>query len=194
MRKIFITIFTLVSICFSGCNTGQATRIDPGQAPEHRDLTVRDLDELSARLFANIMSRYPREILSGPTAPTLAAFAVPQITGRGSSGFSSTQRMIGLQQAITRSGAARLSANRIVSESQKQNVITFARSQAALGGNVGADFILEQHIIENREYHKRFVVKTYTIILKLVDIRPGSNSFGTDVIADQQSIVKNVRI
>lgn len=196
MKKIahctqLLLIFVGIQL-FLCCKTVE--RIDAGQAPEHQDLTLRDLDELSSRLFVNIMTRYPREVLTAPATPRIAAFAVPQQTGRGTTGFNVSQRLIGLQQILARSGSANFSAQRISSESQKQQIITFARSQSNRGVSVGSDFILEQHINENREYHKRHVVKTYQVIMKLIDVRVGSQTLGLEVIAEQQTILKRVKI
>ena len=187
-------ILALSIFVFAGCETtGTTKRIDRGQAPEHSDLTLRDLDEFSSRLFTNMMTRYPRTVLGGPASPSIAAYAIPQNVGRGGTGFNVAQRLIGLQQTLARSGTARFSAQRINSETQKQQIITFARSQSGRGVSVGADFILEQHINEVREYHRKHVVKTYQIILKLIDLRPGSPTLGLEVIAEQETILKQVR-
>jgi len=51
-----LSILFLSVFLFSGCQSGTTTRIDSSQVAEYRDLTLRDLDEFSSKMFPRLMS------------------------------------------------------------------------------------------------------------------------------------------
>ena len=56
MKKITPFLFIISFILFfSGCQSGKTIRVDSSQVTEYRDLTIRDLDEMSSKMFPKLM-------------------------------------------------------------------------------------------------------------------------------------------
>ena len=178
------------SILNSGCeSSGHATRIEASQLGEYRDITVQDLDEFSNRMFNRmVQSNVFRS--NAAARPKISVYLPP---ARISVEFTNTQRLIGLQQMITRSGVANFSGQLQVQD--KQQFINFARSQAGRPSAAQPHFILEQHLDElPRRYEGKYLIKTYAYTLKLIDITPNSPNLGLEVLAENSRIIKQVRL
>ncbi len=92
---------------------------------------------------------------------------------------------------IAQSGLAQISGTS--SNSSLNEYIRFAKSQQGRSESNIPDYVLTQKIFENREYQSRFIFKTYTYILELVDLRPDSPSLGSVVVSETETIVKQVK-
>ena len=92
---------------------------------------------------------------------------------------------------ITQSGLAQISGTS--SNSSLNEYIRFAKSQQGRSESNLPDYVLTQKIFENREYQSRVIFKTYTYILELVDLRPDSQSLGSVVVSETETIVKQVK-
>jgi hypothetical protein len=180
----------LASMFLTGCeSTGHATRVEASQLGEYRDLTAQDLDEFSGRMFQRMI----RSNLFAGRSGNPAEISVYLLPARISVEFTDNQRLIGLQQMITRSGVARFSGQLQVRD--KQQFINYARSQKGRAGGGKPRYILEQHLDElPRRYEGKYLVKTYAYTLKLVDITPDSPSLGQEVLAESSQIIKQVRL
>ena len=185
------TLLASLGVCIlnSGCeSSGHATRIEASQLGEYRDITVQDLDEFSNRMFTRMVQS--NVFRSSAARPKISVYLPP---ARISVEFTNTQRLIGLQQMITRSGVANFSGQLQVQD--KQQFINFARSQAGRPSAGQPHFILEQHLDElPRRYEGKYLIKTYAYTLKLIDITPNSPSLGLEVLAENSRIIKQVRL
>ena len=68
--KTFFCIFFVLSLLVS-CQSGKTIRVDTSQVTEYRDLTIRDLDEMSSKMFPKLMQSALAKSDSA-TPPTLA--------------------------------------------------------------------------------------------------------------------------
>ena len=68
MKKITPVLFITSSILFfGGCQSGKTIRVDSSQVTEYRDLTIRDLDEMSSKMFPKLMqSAWPKAATHSP--------------------------------------------------------------------------------------------------------------------------------
>ena len=56
MTKTIIILFSATLLLFNfGCQSGKTVRVDSSQVAEYKDLTIRDLDEFSAKMFLRLM-------------------------------------------------------------------------------------------------------------------------------------------
>ncbi|MEJ6524715.1 MAG: hypothetical protein QNL65_11135, partial [Opitutales bacterium] len=52
----YLLCFTIIaSLLSTSCQSGKTIRVDASQVTEYRDLTVRDLDEFSSKMFIKLM-------------------------------------------------------------------------------------------------------------------------------------------
>ena len=184
--KTFFCIFFVLSLLVS-CQSGKTIRVDTSQVTEYRDLTIRDLDEMSSKMFPKLM----QSALAKSDSATHPTLAIGPMTAQISVEFPEALRINRLKNVITQSGLAQISANS--SNSSLNDYIQFARSQRGRSNTNLPDYILIQKIFENREYQPRVIFKTYTYILELVDLRPQSTSLGAVVVSETETIVKQVR-
>ena len=169
------------------CQSGKTIRVDTSQVTEYKDLTIRDLDEMSSKMFPKLMqSALANSGLGSP--PTLA---IGPMTAQISVEFPEALRINRLKNVITQSGLAKISANS--TNNSINEYIRFAKSQQSRSNTNLPDYVLIQKIFENREFQPRVIFKTYTYILELVDLRPQSSSLGTVVVSETETIVKQVK-
>ncbi len=182
-----LSILFLSVFLFSGCQSGTTTRIDSSQVAEYRDLTLRDLDEFSSKMFPRLMSS-PATQKIGNRLPVIA---IGPMSSQTTVEFPESIRINGLRNIITQSGLARISGTS--SAASLNEFITFAKSQKGRSGSNLPDFVLTQQIFESREYQKKVINKTYRYILELVDLNPNSPSLGQVVVSESEDIIKMVR-
>ena len=124
MKKItpvlFITSFILF---FGGCQSGKTIRVDSSQVTEYRDLTIRDLDEMSSKMFPKLMQSALAK--SGDSQPP--SLAIGPMTAQISVEFPEALRINRLKNVITQSGLAQISGTS--SNSSLNEYIRFAKSQ-----------------------------------------------------------------
>lgn len=185
-----ITIFSLLAsfAFFTGCQSGKTVRLDPSQVEEYRDLTIRDLDEFSARMFPNLISNPALQKRPDNLPPLIA---IGPMTAKTTAEFSESIRIRGLQKVITQSGLARISSS--MTGSPVSDYVRFARSQQGRSVANMPDYLLTQEIEELREYQKKVLNKTYVYTIKLVDLRPVSPTLGNVIVFESEDIVKMVR-
>ena len=188
MKKISpFLILNFFIILFSGCQSGKTIRVDTSQVTEYRDLTIRDLDEMSSKMFPKLMQSALAK--SGNSQPP--SLAIGPMTAQISVEFPEALRINRLKNVITQSGLAQISGTS--SNSSLNEYIRFAKSQQGRSESNLPDYVLTQKIFENREYQPRVIFKTYTYILELVDLRPDSPSLGSVVVSETETIVKQVK-
>lgn len=188
MNKLFLALFSLV-LAFAnfGCQSGKTVRVDSSQVAEYKDLTIRDLDEFSAKMFPRLMQSPATRKISG----RLPVIAIGPMSAQTTVEFPESIRINGLRNIITQSGLARISGTS--SNSSLNEFISFAKSQRGRSGANLPDFVLTQQIFESREYQPRVINKTYRYILELVDLNPNSPSLGQVVVSESEDIIKMVR-
>ena len=186
MIKICLPLLTL-AILFSGCQSGKTIRVDSSQVAEYRDLTIRDLDEFSSKMFPKLM-RSPATQKIGSRLPVIA---IGPMSSQTTVEFPESIRINGLRNIITQSGLARISGT--TSSSSLNEFIIFAKSQRGRSNSNLPDFVLTQQIFESREFQKKVINKTYRYILELVDLNPNSPSLGQVVVSETADIIKMVR-
>ena len=73
MKKNFSLLArpSLVAFLFSSCQSGKTIRVDSSQVTEYRDLTVRDLDEFSSKMFVKLMQSPLAKTATGAPPPPL---------------------------------------------------------------------------------------------------------------------------
>lgn len=188
MKKITPVLFITSSILFFyGCQSGKTIRVDSSQVTEYRDLTIRDLDEMSSKMFPKLM----QSALAKSDDSQPPSLAIGPMTAQISVEFPEALRINRLRNVITQSGLAQISGTS--SNSSLNEYIRFAKSQQGRSESNIPDYVLTQKIFENREYQSRFIFKTYTYILELVDLRPDSPSLGSVVVSETETIVKQVK-
>ena len=188
MKKITPILFIISFILFfGGCQSGKTIRVDSSQVTEYRDLTIRDLDEMSSKMFPKLMQSALAK--SGNSQPP--SIAIGPMTAQISVEFPEALRINRLKNVITQSGLAQISGTS--SNSSLNEYIRFAKSQQGRSESNLPDYVLTQKIFENREYQPRVIFKTYTYILELVDLRPDSPSLGSVVVSETETIVKQVK-
>lgn len=187
MKKIlFVLPILLLSLFNFSCQSGKATRIDSSQVAEYRDLTLRDLDEFSAKMFPRLMQSPVTRRIEG----RLPVIAIGPMSAQTTVEFPDSIRINGLKNIITQSGLARISGT--TSNSSLNQFISFAKSQRGRSGANLPDFVLTQQIFESREYQSKVINKTYRYILELVDLNPNSSSLGQVVVSESEDIIKMV--
>ena len=188
MKKITFFSFIISSLLLViGCQSGKTIRVDSSQVTEYRDLTIRDLDEMSSKMFPKLMQSALAK--SNDTEPP--RLAIGPMTAQISVEFPEALRINRLRNVITQSGLAQISGSS--SSSTLNEYIRFAKSQQGRSGTNLSDYVLTQKIYENREYQPRVIFKTYTYILELIDLRPDSSSLGSVVVSETETIVKQVK-
>lgn len=188
MKKLTLFSFIISSLLFViGCQSGKTIRVDSSQVTEYRDLTIRDLDEMSTKMFPKLMQSALAQ--SNDTQPP--SLAIGPMTAQISVEFPEALRINRLRNVITQSGLAKISGSS--SNSTLNEYIRFAKSQQGRSGTNLPDYVLTQKIYENREYQPKVIFKTYTYILELVDLRPDSTSLGSVVVSETETIVKQVK-
>ena len=188
MKKITPILFIISFILFfGGCQSGKTIRVDSSQVTEYRDLTIRDLDEMSSKMFPKLMQSALAK--SGDTQPP--SLAIGPMTAQISVEFPEALRINRLKNVITQSGLARIAGTS--SNASLNEFIRFAKAQQGRAQANQPDYVLTQKIYENREYQSRVIFKTYTYILELVDLRSGSSSIGDVVVSETENIIKQVR-
>jgi hypothetical protein len=189
MKKNFLllTLHAAIVMLFSSCQSGKTIRVDSSQVTEYRDLTVRDLDEFSSKMFVKLMQ--------SPLAKTATGepprIAIGPMTAQVAVEFPEALRINGLKNVITQSGLARIAGTS--SNASLNEFIRFAKAQQGRVIGNQPDYVLTQKIYENREYQNKVIFKTYTYILELVDLRSGSTSIGDVVVSETENIIKQVR-
>jgi hypothetical protein len=188
MNKLFLALSSLV-LAFAnfGCQSGKTVRVDSSQVAEYKDLTIRDLDEFSAKMFPRLMQSPVTRKISG----RLPVIAIGPMSAQTTVEFPESIRINGLRNIITQSGLARISGTS--SNSSLNEFISFAKSQRGRSGANLPDFVLTQQIFESREYQPRVINKTYRYILELVDLNPNSPNLGQVVVSESEDIIKMVR-
>ncbi len=183
-----LCIVSIFSLCFFSysCQSGKATRVDSSQVAEYRDLTIRDLDEFSSKMFPRLMQSSVTRKIDG----RLPVIAIGPMSAQTTVEFPESIRINGLRNIITQSGLARISGSS--SNSSLNEFITFAKSKRGRSGGNLPDFVLTQQIFESREYQPRVINKTYRYILELVDLNPNSASLGQVVVSESEDIIKMV--
>jgi hypothetical protein len=188
MKKLSLFSFTsTVLLLLIGCQSGKTIRVDSSQVTEYRDLTIRDLDEMSSKMFPKLM----QSVLAQSNDAQPPKLAIGPMTAQISVEFPGALRINRLRNVITQSGLAQISASS--SNSSLNDYIRFAKSQQGRTGSNLPDYVLTQKIYENREYQPKVIFKTYTYILELVDLRTDSSSLGSVVVSETETIVKQVR-
>lgn len=185
-----IKLLSLLSVgllMFSGCQSGKATRIDSSQVAEYRDLTIRDLDEFSSKMFPRLM----QSPVTQKIGSRLPVIAIGPMSSQTTVEFPESIRINGLRNIITQSGMARISGTS--SGASLNEFISFAKSQKGRSGTNLPDFVLTQQIFESREYQPKVINKTYMYNLELVDLNPNSQSLGQVVVSESENIIKMVR-
>ena len=74
MKKLSLFSFTVTALLLLiGCQSGKTIRVDSSQVTEYRDLTIRDLDEMSSKMFPSSCNRpYPSLMMLSPLSLQLA--------------------------------------------------------------------------------------------------------------------------
>ena len=184
----YLLCFTIIaSLLSTSCQSGKTIRVDASQVTEYRDLTVRDLDEFSSKMFIKLMQS-PLAKTSTGEPPRIA---IGPMTAQVAVEFPEALRINGLKNVITQSGLARIAGSS--SNSSLNEFIRFAKAQQGRAQANQPDYVLTQKIFENREYQNRVIFKTYTYILELVDLRSASSSIGDVVVSETENIIKQVR-
>jgi hypothetical protein len=184
----FLTALLFSTILLTcGCQSGKTIRVDSSQVTEYRDLTIRDLDEMSSKMFPKLM----QSVLAQSGGGQPPSLAIGPMTAQISVEFPEALRINRLRNVITQSGLARISGAN--SSSSLNEFIRFAKSQKGRSNSNLPDYVLTQKIYENREYQPRVIFKTYTYILELVDLKPDSSSLGSVVVSETETIVKQVK-
>lgn len=160
--------------------------MDSSQVAEYRDLTIRDLDEFSSKMFPRLMQSAVIRKIGG----RLPVIAIGPMSAQTTVEFPESIRINGLKNIITQSGLARISGT--TSNSSLNDFINFAKSQQGRSGTNLPDFVLTQQIFESREYQPRVINKTYRYMLELVDLNPNSASLGQVVVSESEDIIKMV--
>ena len=186
-KKSFATLVILSVFLSSACQSGKTMRVDSSQVTEYRDLTIRDLDEMSSKMFPKLM----QSTLANSQDLQPPKLAIGPMTAQISVEFPEALRINRLRNVITQSGLAQIAGSN--SGSSLNDYIRFAKSQQGRSGTNLPDYVLTQKIYENREYQPRVIFKTYTYILELVDLRPDSPSLGSVVVSETETIVKQVK-
>jgi hypothetical protein len=185
--KFAIIPFLLTFFLFCSCQSGKTIRVDSSQVTEYRDLTIRDLDEMSSKMFPKLMQSVLAK--SGDGQPP--SIAIGPMTAQISVEFPEALRINRLKNVITQSGLARISG--ASASSSLNDYIRFAKSQKGRSNSNLLDYVLTQKIYENREYQPKVIFKTYTYILELVDLKPESSNLGSVVVSETETIVKQVK-
>jgi hypothetical protein len=183
--KFAIIPFLLTFFLFCSCQSGKTIRVDSSQVTEYRDLTIRDLDEMSSKMFPKLMQSVLAK--SGDGQPP--SIAIGPMTAQISVEFPEALRINRLKNVITQSGLARISG----ASASLNDYIRFAKSQKGRSNSNLLDYVLTQKIYENREYQPKVIFKTYTYILELVDLKPESSNLGSVVVSETETIVKQVK-
>jgi len=183
---LILSLIASVAI-FNGCQSGKTIRVDSSQVTEYRDLTIRDLDEMSSKMFPKLM----QSALTKSDDSQTPSLAIGPMTAQISVEFPEALRINRLKNIITQSGLAQISGSS--SNSSLNEYIRFAKSQKGRSESNLPDYVLTQKIFENREYQPRVIFKTYTYILELVDLRLDSPSLGSVVVSETETIVKQVK-
>ena len=184
--KISVFLSSLLILLNFGCQSGKAVRVDSSQVAEYKDLTIRDLDEFSAKMFPRLM----QSSVTKKIGNRLPVIAIGPMTAQTTVEFPESIRINGLRNIITQSGLARISGT--TSTSSLNEFINFAKSQRGRSGANLPDFVLTQQIFESREYQHKVINKTYRYILELVDLNPNSPSLGQVVVSESEDIIKMV--
>jgi hypothetical protein len=189
MKKNFLllTLPAAIVMLFSSCQSGKTIRVDSSQVTEYRDLTVRDLDEFSSKMFVKLMQSPLAKTANGEPP----RIAIGPMTAQVAVEFPEALRINGLKNVITQSGLARIAGTS--SNASLNEFIRFAKAQQGRAIGNQPDYVLTQKIYENREYQNKVIFKTYTYILELVDLRSGSTSIGDVVVSETENIIKQVR-
>ena len=105
MNKLLLALSSLV-LAFAnfGCQSGKTVRVDSSQVAEYKDLTIRDLDEFSAKMFPRLMQSSVTRKISG----RLPVIAIGPMSAQTTVEFPESIRINGLRNIITQSGLARL--------------------------------------------------------------------------------------
>ena len=100
MKKITPVLFITSLILFLGaCQSGKTIRVDSSQVTEYRDLTIRDLDEMSSKMFPKLMQSALAK--SGNSQPP--SLAIGPMTAQISVEFPEALRINRLKNVITQS-------------------------------------------------------------------------------------------
>ena len=185
--KFAIIPFLLTFFLFCSCQSGKTIRVDSSQVTEYRDLTIRDLDEMSSKMFPKLM----QSALANAGDGQPPSLAIGPMTAQISVEFPEALRINRLKNVITQSGLARISG--ASASSSLNDYIRFAKSQKGRSNSNLPDYVLTQKIYENREYQPKVIFKTYTYILELVDLKPESSNLGSVVVSETETIVKQVK-
>lgn len=188
MTKTNIILLSSTLLLFNfGCQSGKTVRVDSSQVAEYKDLTIRDLDEFSAKMFPRLMQSPVTQKISG----RVPVIAIGPMSAQTTVEFPESIRINGLRNIITQSGLASISGT--TSNSSLNEFINFAKSQRGRSGANLPDYVLTQQIFESREYQSKVINKTYRYILELVDLNPNSPKLGQVVVSESEDIIKMVR-
>ena len=188
MTKTNLLLFSATLLIFNfGCQSGKTVRVDSSQVAEYKDLTIRDLDEFSAKMFPRLMQSPVTRKIAG----RVHVIAIGPMSALTTVEFPESIRINGLRNIITQSGLASISGT--TSNSSLNEFINFAKSQRGRSGANLPDYVLTQQIFESREYQSKVINKTYRYILELVDLNPNSSSLGQVVVSESEDIIKMVR-
>ena len=186
MKKITPVLFITSSILFfCGCQSGKTIRVDSSQVTEYRDLTIRDLDEMSSKMFPKLM----QSALANSNDTQPPSLAIGPMTAQISVEFPEALRINRLKNVITQSGLAQISGTS--SNSSLNEYIRFAKSQQE-------DLSQTSRLCLPRKFLKivnisHGLFSKLTLILELVDLRPDSSSLGSVVVSETETIVKQVK-
>jgi len=187
MTKTNLLLFSATLLIFNfGCQSGKTVRVDSSQVAEYKDLTIRDLDEFSAKMFPRLMQSPVTRKIAG----RVPVIAIGPMSAQTTVEFPESIRINGLRNIITQSGLASISGT--TSNSSLNEFINFAKSQRGRSGANLPDYVLTQQIFESREYQSKVINKTYRYILELVDLIPNSSSLGQVVVSESEDIIKMV--
>ena len=187
MTKTNLLLFSATLLIFNfGCQSGKTVRVDSSQVAEYKDLTIRDLDEFSAKMFPRLMQSPVTQKIAG----RVPVIAIGPMSAQTTVEFPESIRINGLRNIITQSGLASISGT--TSNSSLNEFINFAKSQRGRSGANLPDYVLTQQIFESREYQSKVINKTYRYILELVDLIPNSSSLGQVVVSESEDIIKMV--
>ena len=106
MKKSFLLFAfpSAIALLFSSCQSGKTIRVDSSQVTEYRDLTVRDLDEFSSKMFVKLMQSPLAKTANGEPP----RIAIGPMTAQVAVEFPEALRINGLKNVITQSGLARI--------------------------------------------------------------------------------------
>ena len=108
MKKLSLFSFTVTALLLLiGCQSGKTIRVDSSQVTEYRDLTIRDLDEMSSKMFPKLM----QSALSQSNDAQPPKLAIGPMTAQISVEFPEALRINRLRNVITQSGLAQISAS-----------------------------------------------------------------------------------